>query len=76
MYEGACLSGILRLFTRFCFFVGIGIAMTVILFLMNIYYIFIMAWAVFYFIMSLTTTLPWSHCNNSWNTERYVHNQK
>ncbi|VDI22541.1 solute carrier family 6 (neurotransmitter transporter, GABA) member 6/8/11/12/13 [Mytilus galloprovincialis] len=50
-------------------FKGIGIAMTVILFLMNIYYIFIMAWAVFYFIMSLTTTLPWSHCNNSWNTE-------
>ncbi|XP_063417773.1 sodium- and chloride-dependent creatine transporter 1-like [Mytilus trossulus] len=57
-------------------FKGIGIAMTVILFLMNIYYIFIMAWAVFYFIMSLTATLPWSHCNNSWNTERCYSGEK
>ena len=51
---------------------GIGIATTVIASLCNIYYIVILAWDLFYLTQAFTSVLPWSHCNNTWNTERYV----
>lgn len=35
---------------------------------MNCYYILVIAWAVNYCVMSFTSVLPWSHCNNTWNT--------
>ena len=35
---------------------------------MNVYYIVILAWAIFYFFMSLRAKLPWSTCDNFWNT--------
>ncbi|XP_071502578.1 sodium- and chloride-dependent betaine transporter-like isoform X2 [Diadema antillarum] len=49
-------------------FRGIGIASVVILLFLNTYYIIIMAWALYYMFMSFTSVLPWSHCNNIWNT--------
>lgn len=51
-------------------FQGIGIATTVIVFLMNAYYIVILAWDVYYMVLAFNTTLPWSHCDNYWNTDR------
>ena len=51
---------------------GIGVATTVIVFLLNIYYIVVLAWSIYYLYMSMTWVLPWSHCNNTWNTERLV----
>ncbi|KAG8447809.1 hypothetical protein GDO86_015060 [Hymenochirus boettgeri] len=49
-------------------FQGIGFASVVIVFFCNTYYILILTWAVYYLVKSFTATLPWSHCNNTWNT--------
>ncbi|XP_065350626.1 sodium- and chloride-dependent GABA transporter 2-like [Cloeon dipterum] len=51
-------------------FKGIGYGTTLICFSLNVYYIVILAWTVHYFYNSFTTELPWSSCNNWWNTDR------
>ncbi|XP_066447007.1 sodium- and chloride-dependent betaine transporter-like isoform X2 [Eleutherodactylus coqui] len=50
-------------------FSGIGYGTMVMSFLVNIYYIIIMAWSFFYLFNSFTSRLPWASCNNTWNTE-------
>ena len=54
------------------FLVGIGYASVVIVQFLNIYYIVILGWALFYMFASFTSKLPWSHCDNSWNTPQCV----
>lgn len=49
-------------------FEGIGYATQVIVALLNFYYIIVLAWGIFYLSNSFTWTLPWSTCNNTWNT--------
>ncbi|XP_038071356.1 sodium- and chloride-dependent taurine transporter-like [Patiria miniata] len=49
-------------------FRGIGLGSVVILVLLDIYYIVILAWSLYYMFMSFTSVLPWSHCNNIFNT--------
>ncbi|KAM7397038.1 hypothetical protein PAMP_020036 [Pampus punctatissimus] len=49
-------------------FEGIGYATQVIVALLNIYYIIVLAWAIFYLSNSFTWDLPWASCNNTWNT--------
>lgn len=56
----------------FNFFTGIGIATTVIATLCNTYYIVILAWDLSYLSNAFHAVLPWSHCNNTWNTPRSV----
>ncbi|XP_066580107.1 sodium- and chloride-dependent GABA transporter 2 [Amia ocellicauda] len=50
-------------------FEGIGYASQVIVMYLNIYYIVVLAWAIFYLYNSFKNPLPWSNCNNQWNTE-------
>uniref|UniRef100_A0A1B0CRB3 Transporter n=1 Tax=Lutzomyia longipalpis TaxID=7200 RepID=A0A1B0CRB3_LUTLO len=53
-------------------FKGIGYAAAVMSCWMNVYYIVILAWAIFYFFMSLRSDVPWRTCNNYWNTPNCV----
>ncbi|XP_040292323.1 sodium- and chloride-dependent betaine transporter-like isoform X1 [Bufo bufo] len=50
-------------------FTGIGYGTMIMSFLVNIYYIIILAWSFFYLFNSFTSHLPWVSCNHTWNTE-------
>ena len=54
------------------FLAGIGYASVVIVQWLNIYYVVVLAWALYYIFASFTSVLPWSHCNNPWNTDQCV----
>ncbi|XP_069131670.1 sodium- and chloride-dependent glycine transporter 2-like [Argopecten irradians] len=47
---------------------GIGYGMVIFTTIVSIYYNVILAWTLYYFIMSFSSVLPWSHCSNEWNT--------
>ncbi|TSK13157.1 Sodium- and chloride-dependent GABA transporter 2 [Bagarius yarrelli] len=53
-------------------FEGVGIASQVIVIYLNIYYIVVLAWAVFYLFSCFQSTLPWISCANEWNTPSCV----
>merc|ERR1719259_1017056 len=48
---------------------GLGYAAVILAFWLNIYYIIVICWALFYFFSSLTSELPWGTCDNWWNSE-------
>ena len=50
---------------------GIGYAIVVVLILVNTYYNVLIAYSLFYLFASITSELPWSHCDNKWNTKEY-----
>lgn len=52
----------------FVFILGIGYGMVVLTAIVAIYYTVIMSWTLYYLAMSFSGTLPWSHCNNAWNS--------
>ncbi|XP_015246003.1 PREDICTED: sodium- and chloride-dependent GABA transporter 2-like isoform X2 [Cyprinodon variegatus] len=50
-------------------FGGLGYASQVMILHGCVYYIVILAWALYYLFHSFQAELPWSHCNNTWNTD-------
>ena len=50
-------------------FLGIGHGMVVMTGIVAIYYNVILSWAIYYFAMSFNAVLPWSNCDNDWNTD-------
>ncbi|XP_061540369.1 sodium- and chloride-dependent creatine transporter 1 isoform X4 [Phycodurus eques] len=53
-------------------FKGLGYASMVMMFFSNTYYIMVLAWAFYYLIKSFSATLPWSTCDNAWNSNSCV----
>ncbi len=51
---------------------GIGYASIVIVSLLNIYYIVILAWGLYYLLQCFQHELPWASCKHSWNTANCV----
>ncbi|XP_051952916.1 sodium- and chloride-dependent GABA transporter 2-like [Xyrauchen texanus] len=51
---------------------GIGYAGQLIVLYSCMYYIIILAWALFYLVFSFSTQLPWDSCDNIWNTDDCV----
>lgn len=49
-------------------FAGIGYAVVLIAFYVDFYYNVIIAWALRFFFASFTSMLPWTRCDNAWNT--------
>lgn len=49
-------------------FKGIGICQCLIAFYVAFYYNVIIAWSLYYLVSSFAYVLPWTTCNNTWNT--------
>ncbi|XP_060065225.1 sodium- and chloride-dependent glycine transporter 1-like [Ylistrum balloti] len=56
---------------RMCpLFKGVGYGMVIISGIVCIYYNIIITWTIYYLYYSFRAVLPWSTCNNWWNTEK------
>uniref|UniRef100_A0A8C5CVA5 Transporter n=1 Tax=Gadus morhua TaxID=8049 RepID=A0A8C5CVA5_GADMO len=53
-------------------FKGVGYGMMVVSTYIGIYYNVVICIAFYYFFMSMTDVLPWTYCNNPWNTPACV----
>ena len=49
-------------------FKGVGISMNWINNYVNIYYIMLLGYSLYYFVLSLNSSLPWEKCNSSWGS--------
>lgn len=47
---------------------GVGYAVVLIAFYVDFYYNIIIAWSLYFFVASFNTVLPWTTCDNPWNT--------
>ncbi|XP_044259758.1 sodium-dependent dopamine transporter [Tribolium madens] len=62
-------KGAITCWGRLCpLFKGIGYAVVLIAFYVDFYYNVIIAWALRFFFASFTSMLPWTTCDNPWNT--------
>ncbi|XP_078713769.1 sodium-dependent serotonin transporter-like [Lampetra fluviatilis] len=62
-------NGAISIWRRICpIFKGVGFAICIINFYVAFYYNTIIAWALYYLYSSFTSTLPWTNCDNPWNT--------
>ena len=48
---------------------GVGYSVVLIAFYTDFYYNVIISWALYYFFASFTSHLPWTSCDNDWNSE-------
>ncbi|KAF5299704.1 hypothetical protein FQA39_LY11499 [Lamprigera yunnana] len=63
-------SGCLTIWKRICpALKGVGYAICLIDIYMGMYYNTIIGWAVYYLFASFQSELPWTRCDNEWNTK-------
>ncbi len=53
-------------------FRGIGLSMNIVNSYVNIYYNMIIAYSLYFLVLSLTTRLPWQSCDPSWSSPNCV----
>ncbi|XP_067650919.1 sodium- and chloride-dependent glycine transporter 1-like [Haliotis asinina] len=51
---------------------GLGYSMVIVSGLIGVYYNVIIGYCFFYFFSSMQGTLPWSHCDNDWNSPNCI----
>ncbi|XP_071790445.1 sodium-dependent serotonin transporter-like [Asterias amurensis] len=62
-------TGCITVWKRICpLLTGIGFAICIVNMYLSFYYNTIIAWAVYYLFSSFRSELPWTSCNNTWNT--------
>ena len=61
-------TGPLTCWTMVPIFRGIGLSMNIVNAYTNIYYNMILAYSLYYLVLSLTSQLPWEKCNPSWSS--------
>jgi len=49
---------------------GVGFGMVIISAIVCVYYNVIIAWTVYYFVLSFSWELPWATCGHYWNTDK------
>ena len=73
MYIGQFTSnGILTCWQMFPLFTGVGYAMLIFCMVIASYTAVINAWVLYYAFVSWSNPLPWSTCDNAWNTNHCV----
>lgn len=60
------------LWTQLCRPPGVGFTVILISLYVGFFYNVIIAWALHYLFSSFAVALPWTHCNNTWNSARCV----
>ncbi|XP_050717625.1 sodium-dependent dopamine transporter-like isoform X2 [Eriocheir sinensis] len=51
------------------FFRGVGYCAVLVAYFVSFYYNVIIAWSIYFVYASFSFTLPWTSCNNTWNTK-------
>ena len=58
--------------TASCFYlstyIGVGYGALIAAAWLNVFYIVVLAWAIYYLVASMATELPWASCGHWWNT--------
>jgi hypothetical protein len=54
-------------------FKGVGISMNLINNYVNLYYIMIIAYSLYYLVLSVRATLPWSKCVKPWAGDSMIY---
>ncbi|KAJ8247280.1 hypothetical protein GJAV_G00244500 [Gymnothorax javanicus] len=69
MGQYTSLGGVMA-WRNFCpLFGGVGFATHMVIVHGTVTYVTVLGWALFYLVKSFNSPFPWSHCNNTWNTE-------
>ena len=58
--------------TSACFCSGLGLGSAIVSLYYAVYTSTCFAWYCYYFVHSFSSVLPWSNCDNAWNTGRCI----
>src|SRR5437899_2896882 len=67
IFKGNISQNLFVIFTKYCLFLGVGLASIIASVIVGIYYNMIIAWTLFYFVHSFLGE-GWNYCTNSFNT--------